>query len=151
LAKGIDTAALTGALEARGKVIAVIGTPIDEYYPKENKELQDYIASHHLLLSQVPFYKYKNEHFKARRYYFPERNKTMSALSEATIIVEASDRSGTLTQARACFKQKRPLFILNSCFENPDITWPHNYSKRDNVYRVQDINDIIQVLEQKQL
>ena len=56
LAKGIDTAALTSALSNGGRVIAVIGTPIDQAYPAENKGLQDEIANRHLLVSQVPFF-----------------------------------------------------------------------------------------------
>src|ERR1019366_8913989 len=103
---------------------------IDEYYPKENRDLQDLIAKSHLLVSQVPFYRYATEPFRSRRNYFPQRNETMSALSEATIIVEASDTSGTLTQARAALEQKRKLFILDSCFERPDITWPRRFEAR---------------------
>lgn len=142
LAKGVDTVAHTSAIEMNGNTIGVIGTPIDQYYPKENKELQDLIASKYLLISQVPFYKYKVEPFVSQKNYFPERNATMAAISEATVIVEASDTSGTLTQARACIHQGRKLFILNSCFENPDIKWPHTYLKKGAI-RVHDFEDII--------
>ena len=81
LARGIDTKALETAINLKGRVIAVIGTPIDQYYPKENKSLQDEIARNHLLISQVPFYRYANESFNNHRFYFPKRNVTMSALS----------------------------------------------------------------------
>jgi DNA processing protein len=127
LARGIDTAALESAISQKGKVIGVIGTPIDEYYPKENKLLQDTIARAHLLASQVPFYRYAHQSFKSKRLYFPERNELMAAISDATIIVEASDTSGTLTQARACLAQGRPLFILRSCFENSGVSWPSRF------------------------
>ena len=130
LAAGVDTFALRTAIEKGGRVVGVIGTPIDEYYPKENRELQDEISSKHLLVSQVPFYRYKHEPFQQRRFYFPMRNETMAALSEATIIVEASETSGTLTQARACFHQGRKLFILDSCFKNPAITWPKKFEEK---------------------
>ena len=148
LAEGIDTAAMTKAIENNGKVIGVIGTPITKYYPKKNKPLQDLIAKKHLLISHVPIYRYEYEHFNTKRFYFPQRNVTMAALSEATIIIEASDTSGTLTQARACMEMGRPLFILNSCFENPNIKWPHTYEKKGAI-RVREIEDILKVLENK--
>ena len=143
LVTGIDTEALTAAIESGGRVIGVIGTPIDEYYPKENRELQDEIARNHLLISQVPFFRYKNEAFKMRRFYFPMRNVTMAALSLGTVIVEASETSGTLTQARACLQQGRKLFILESCFEDPQLTWPPNYEKRGAI-RVRAKEDILE-------
>ena len=66
---------------------------------------------------------------------------TMSALSEATIIVEASDTSGTLFQARAALRQGRRLFILDSCFQNQKISWPARYEAQGAI-RVKDYNDI---------
>lgn len=142
LATGIDTAAMTTAIENGGKTIGVIGTPIDQYYPKENRKLQDRVAKDYLLISQVPFYRYEKEPFKSKRNYFPQRNETMAALSEATVIVEASDTSGTLTQARAALAQKRKLFILNSCFENRAITWPKKYEEKGAI-RVNTLDDIL--------
>jgi DNA processing protein len=145
LAKGIDTVALTEAIAANGRVIGVIGTPIDEYYPKENKELQNQISDGHLLISQVPFFRYKKEPFKFKRFYFPLRNETMAALSQATIIVEASDTSGTLIQAKACIAQGRKLFILDSCFRNPSLKWPHRFLKQGAI-RVTDFDQIFETL-----
>lgn len=141
LALGVDTAALTTSTSEGGSVIGVIGTPIDQYYPKENIELQDSIAQNHLLISQVPFYRYNTEPFKNKRVYFPQRNETMSALSAATIIVEAGETSGTLTQARAAIHQRRKLFILNSCFENEKLSWPRKYEEKGAI-RVRDFDDI---------
>jgi DNA processing protein len=148
LAEGVDTVALETAIKCKMNVIGVIGTPIDEYYPKKNKNLQEKIALEHLLISQVPFFKYYTQPFNTKRFYFPERDATMAALSLATVIVEASDTSGTLFQAKACMEQKRQLFILNSCFENPNITWPHKYEKQGAI-RVKDIGDIITHLKNK--
>lgn len=147
LAVGIDTVALKTAIDRKSPVIGVIGTPIDQYYPKENKNLQDRIAAEYLLISQVPFYRYHTEHFSVRRFYFPQRNETMSALSEATVIVEASDTSGTLIQARAALAQNRKLFILNSCFENKDITWPKRFE--DRAIRVRAVDDILNALSKR--
>ena len=146
LAEGIDTAAMTSALENNGKLIGVIGTPINEYYPKKNKPLQDEIAKNHLLISHVPIYRYSQEHFNTKRFYFPQRNVTMAAVSDATIIIEASDTSGTLTQARACIEMGRKLFILNSCFENGNIKWPATYEKKGAI-RTNSMEDIFRGLE----
>lgn len=145
LAAGIDTVALTSAIENGFPVIGVIGTPIDRYYPKENQKLQDYIASKYLLISQVPIYKYDHQPFNSKRNYFPERNITMAAISEATVIVEASETSGTHTQAKACFDQGKKLFILNSCFENPLITWPKKYLEM-GAYRINSVEEIFEIL-----
>jgi DNA processing protein len=146
LAAGIDTAALHAAIESGGKVIGVIGTPIDQYYPKENKDLQDKIAKDFLLISQVPFYRYKKETFQLHRHHFPRRNVTMASISEATVIVEASDTSGSLTQARACVSQHKKLFILDSCFQNTNISWPAHYEKQGAI-RVKELSDILGALK----
>lgn len=145
LAEGIDTAAHKAAIEAGGRTVAVIGTPLNKVYPKSNEELQKNIALNHLLLSQVPFIKYSKQDYRMNRLFFPERDKTMSALSEATVIVEAGETSGSLIQARAALKQSRKLFILNSCFENSSITWPRVLEKKGAI-RVRDFSDIINSL-----
>ena len=144
LAKGIDTAAHESAIEHKGNTIGVIGTPINEYYPKENKELQNKIAKKYLLISQVPFYKYANEPFTHHKFHFPRRNRIMASISDATIIVEASDTSGSLTQARECLKQKKKLFILDSCFKNSKIRWALNYEKQGAI-RVKSTKDILKI------
>ena len=68
------------------------------------------------------------------------RNVTMSALTEGTIIVEAGETSGTLTQARAALYQDRKLFILNSCFER-GLSWPERFARQGAV-RVHEPEDI---------
>lgn len=150
LARGVDTTAHIAAIENGGKTVGVIGTPITDYYPKENKELQDFIAKEHLLISQVPIQRYHSQDFRLNRFFFPERNATMSALSQATVIVEAGETSGSLTQARAALHQGRKLFILESCFQNPNITWPARFEKQGAI-RVREIEDILENLECKDL
>lgn len=130
LADGIDAIAHTTALQLGGSTIAVIGTPIDQYYPKKNRLLQDEIARNHLLVSQVPFERYNKQDYRLNRFFFPERNATMSALSQATVIVEAGQASGTLTQAKAALSQGRKLFILENNFENISITWPEKFHRQ---------------------
>ena len=142
LAQGIDTAAHQSVIENNGLTIGVIGTPINKYYPPENKHLQDKIAKDFLLISQVPFYRYENEPFKHRSYHFPRRNMTMASISEATVIVEASDTSGSLVQARECLKQNKKLFIMDSCFNNPEISWPRTYEKKGAI-KVKNSSDIL--------
>lgn len=142
VARGIDAEATKSATESGGRTIGVIGTPIDEAYPPENKQLQDTIAHDHLLVSQVPFYRYKKEPFKSHRYRFPERNELMAAISNATVIVEASDRSGTLTQARSCLHQRRPLFLMRSLFDNDSITWPRKYAEKEGVHILDSVDQI---------
>jgi DNA processing protein len=146
LAAGIDTAAHTAAIAATGgRTIAVIGTPLGKCYPPANKELQDRIAREFLLVSQVPVLRYREQDYRLNRFFFPERNVTMSALTEATIIVEASDTSGSLTQARAALQQGRKLFILDSCFARKDLKWPAAYERRGAI-RVREAEDIWKAL-----
>ena len=141
LAEGVDTAAHETAIGEGGQTIAVIGTPLGQSYPKANTALQKKIAENFLLVSQIPVERYEAQNPKTNRFFFPERNKTMSALAKATIIVEAGETSGTLTQAREALKQGRKLFILNSCFEVPGLTWPKKYEEQGAI-RVRDYDDI---------
>ncbi|MCH8530372.1 MAG: DNA-protecting protein DprA [Saccharospirillum sp.] len=141
LASGVDQMAHLSAIEFGGATIGVLGTPLSESYPRENAELQKYIGRNHLLVSQVPFIRYGKEPFSNKRFYFPERNKLMSALTEATIIVEAGNTSGTLVQARAALEQGRKLYILESNFSNPNLTWPEKFLKKGAI-KLKDINDV---------
>ncbi len=142
LAKGVDAAAHETTIQEGGRTIAVLGTPLSHIYPKENADLQREIAKNHLLISQVPVKRYDySPNPTANRHFFPARNVTMSALTDATIIVEAGETSGTLVQARAALKQKRKLFILDSCFLNDKLTWPHSFAEKGAI-RVRDYDDI---------
>jgi DNA processing protein len=145
LAAGVDTAAHETALEAGGRTLAVIGTPLSHAYPRENLELQRRLAEEFLVVSQVPVRRYEQQDYRLNRFFFPERNVTMSALTEATIIVEAGETSGTLIQARAALQQGRKLFILDSCFRNARLTWPQKYAEKGAI-RVKDYDDIRQHL-----
>lgn len=145
LAKGIDTAAHTAAIAAGGKTIAVIGTPLTDSYPKENRSLQEEIAKRFLVISQVPFLRYQNQNYRTNRLFFPARNVTMSAITQATIIVEAGNTSGTLVQARAALAQGRKLFILESCFRKPELTWPERFEKLGAV-RIKNVSHLMEEL-----
>ena len=104
LAAGIERAAHETAMERNGRTIAVIGTPLSQVYPKEHTTLQRRIAQQFLLVSPVPVKRYESQTYRGNRLFFRERNVVMSALTEATIIVEAGETSGTLIQARAALQ-----------------------------------------------
>lgn len=146
LAEGVDAVAHETAIACGGQTIGVIGTPLSHVYPKSNSELQEKIRNDYLLISQVPFIRYEGQDYRSNRSFFPERNVTMSALTRATVIIEASDTSGTLYQARAALAQGRKLFILESCFNNPEISWPERFEKKGAI-RVKEYADIERHLE----
>ena len=141
LAAGVDTVAHQTAIQEGGRTIAVIGTPLSHVYPRDNAELQSRIAAEFLVISQVPVCRYERQDYRMNRLFFPERNITMSALTEATIIVEAGETSGTLIQAKAALQQGRKLFILDSCFKKPSLTWPHKLAEQGAI-RVKDYEDV---------
>jgi DNA processing protein len=118
LAEGIDTAAHQGALAAGGRTIAVLGTPLDVTYPRQNRELQQRIMTGHLALS--PFAPGAAVH----KGNFPLRNRVMALISDATVIVEAGDASGALSQGWEALRLGRLLFILKSITAVPHLTWP---------------------------
>lgn len=123
LAKGVDTVAHQTALAKGGMTIAVIGTPLDQFYPKENRALQERLMRETLVVSQFPVghpVQPKN---------FPMRNRTMALLSDATIIVEAGEKSGTLHQGWEALRLGRPLFLMESVTKHPALTWPSEMMK----------------------
>jgi DNA processing protein len=117
-AEGIDRAAHEGAIMAGGRTIAVLGTALDEVFPKENADLQEQIGREHLLVSQFPSGQ------PTSRKNFPIRNRTMALLTDATVIVEAGEKSGTRHQGWECLRLGRILFLVENVANNPDLTWP---------------------------
>lgn len=118
LAEGIDTAAHTATVEAGGRTTAVIGTPIDKVYPKQNRDLQNRIRSEQLLVSQFPVGS------PTQRKNFPLRNRTMALIADATVIIEASDTSGSLSQGWEALRLGRGLFITKSVADDSRLKWP---------------------------
>ena len=117
-AAGIDHAAHEAAIAASGRTIAVLGTPLDTVYPKENRALQERIGREHLLLSQFP----SGSLTTPRN--FPIHDRTMVLLTDATVIVETGEQSGTLHKAWEALRQGRLLFLLESVAHDPALTWP---------------------------
>jgi DNA processing protein len=140
LARGIDTAALLSTIEHRGETAAVIGTPLDKAYPAENTELQEAIYRDHLLLSPFPI---GERVFPSN---FPKRNRVMAALTDASVIVEASDTSGSLHQAAECQRLGRWLFIMKSVVDNPKLTWPKKFVGKEHVAVLTTTADILNVV-----
>lgn len=118
LAEGIDTAAHISCLSKGGRTVAVIGTPLNEFYPKSNTELQKLLMREHLVVSQFPVSS------PIQRRNFPLRNRTMALLSDATVIIEASNSSGSLSQGWEALRLGRLLFITKALVEDKSLTWP---------------------------
>mgnify|MGYP004600722495 CR=1 FL=1 len=123
LAKGIDASAHIAALENNYKTIAVIGTSIGQYYPKENEEIQKEIERKGLVVSQF------SPVLKTERWFFPLRNGVMSGLVMANVVMEAGEKSGSLIQARIAFKQHRLVFIPKKIFDDKSLSWPDKLVK----------------------
>lgn len=140
LAKGIDQAAHLGAIGVEGgRTVAVIGTPFERAYPAEHGPLQERLWREHLVVSQ----------FKAGSRVYPSnfvaRNRTMALLVNASVIVEAGDSSGTLSQAAETQRLGRPLFLMRSVLERPGIQWPQRFM--ENGARVLDeVQQLLDVL-----
>lgn len=139
LAKGIDTATHITALNNGGKTIAVIGTPINQFYPKENRDLQIAIAEKGLIVSQFPPCNPVN------RWNFPTRNGVMSGIAVATVIMEAGETSGALKQADYALKQGRTVLIPKSAVDSSLITWPKKYIER-GAHQFANLKEVLQTL-----
>jgi len=107
MARGIDSSAHRGALAARRPTVAVWGTGIDVVYPKENKKLaEEILALGGAIVSELPM-----GTFPAPQN-FPRRNRILSGLSVAVLVVEAGENSGTRVTARCAAEQNRDLFAV---------------------------------------
>lgn len=123
LAEGIDTAAHQTAIRLGGQTIAVLGTPLNQVYPRKNLELQQEIMNKHLAISE-----FQVGH-STRPKDFVIRNRTMALISDATVIVEAGNTSGSLHQGWETIRLGRPLFICKHVFENTQLSWPEKMSR----------------------
>src|SRR5262249_42699482 len=113
LAYGIDIAALKSALDANGRVCAVLGTGVDVFYPVPHRATQNAIASKGLVLSEYP------NGTSARPWHFPTRNRLMAALGQATIVVEAGATSGALLTAQIALDLGRPVGVVPGQIDSP--------------------------------
>ncbi|GLB46874.1 DNA processing protein DprA [Philodulcilactobacillus myokoensis] len=106
LARGVDCLSHQCAISYGGNTIAVIGTGLDQYYPIQNQNLQNYIGKHHLLISEYPL------GTGVARYHFPERNRILAGLIDSILVVEAKHRSGSLITANLALQNNRNVMAI---------------------------------------
>jgi DNA processing protein len=136
-ARGIDTAAHRGALRGKGKTIAVLGTGIDNVYPKENAKLVDEIlANGGAIVSQFPL---ETPPLKEN---FPYRNRIISGLSYGVLLVEASERSGSLITARLAMEQNREVMAVPGNITSKN-SFGTNYLIKSGAKLVQQWQDVV--------
>lgn len=119
MALGIDSAAHRGALDCAGKTIAVTGTGLDLIYPRQNQKLAQEILEQGLIVSEFTL------GTGARPANFPQRNRIISGLALATLVVEAARRSGSLITARLAAEQGREVLALPGSIHNPQTGGCH--------------------------
>ncbi|MDR1606233.1 MAG: DNA-processing protein DprA [Streptococcaceae bacterium] len=106
LARGIDTASHIAAMKNGGQTIGIIGTGLDVSYPRENRQLQAYLATHQLLLTEY------GASEKPLAYHFPERNRIIAGLSRGVVVTEAKLRSGSLITCERAMEEGRDVFAI---------------------------------------
>ncbi|MFH1830793.1 MAG: DNA-processing protein DprA [Pseudomonadota bacterium] len=140
MAHGIDASAHRGAISARGSTIAVFGCGPDIIYPPWHKNLATQIMDSGLLVSEFPP---GEEPFKSN---FPQRNRIISGLSIATVIVEARDRSGSLITARFALEQNREVFAVPGP-AGTQLACGTNRLIRQGAALIESADDVIEILK----
>lgn len=140
LARGVDTVAHDTALKLGGKTIAVMGTPINEVYPKENKKLLEEIFINGLVLSQF------KPGTPTQRFNFPKRNDLMAALSELTIVVEAGEGSGTKHQIDSALKYGKVAAFVKSLADS-NVKWVQKALEHENAIIVSDEDKFLEYIK----
>ena len=124
LARGIDGASHRGALRAGGFTAAVLGGGVDVVYPAENRRLYEDIAATGVLLSEYP------PGTEPMGSHFPVRNRILSGLSLAVLVVEAPERSGALITANTALEQGRDVFAVPGPIDAPNSRGSRDGKKR---------------------
>lgn len=138
LAMGIDTASHEGCLEAGGKTIAVLGTGVDNIYPRQNANLaRKIIATGGGLISEYP------DAAPGYKENFIRRNRLISGLSEAVVIIEAPIRSGSLSTANFAAEQGREVFVIPGPIGHPNYVGSHKLI-RDGARLAASAGDILE-------
>ncbi len=140
LAKGIDAAAIRGALRAGGVTVGVVGNGLDVYYPHESRYLYEDVASAGILLSEYP------PGTEPASGHFPVRNRIISGLSLAALVVEAPEKSGALITAATALEQGRDVFAIPGPIDAP-ASVGCNCLIRDGAGLVSDASDILREYE----
>lgn len=137
MARGIDSAAHRGALSARGRTVAVLGSGLDVVYPPENRKLFDQIAETGAVVSEYPF---ATPPIAAN---FPPRNRIISGMSLGVVVMEASEKSGSLITARMALEQGREVFAVPGSIDHPGSRGTHRLIK-EGAKLVETVNDIFE-------
>jgi DNA processing protein len=137
LARGIDAAAHRGCLQGAGRTAAVLGCGIDIVYPREHRQLTNRIVEKGLIISEFP------PGTSPSPQNFPVRNRIISGLAIGTLIVEASEYSGSLITARTAMEQNREVFALPGNLTSPQSFGP-NYLIKQGAKLVQSWRDIVE-------
>ena len=125
LAKGIDSAAHLGAIQAKQKTVAVLGNGLDTIYPKENFKLaQDILNSNGAIISEYPL------GTSPRKEHFPARNRIISGMSNGIIVVEAREKSGTLITVDFALEQGRDVFVIPGNIDSKNSTGTNRLIKQ---------------------
>ena len=119
LARGIDGEAHLGCLAGQGKTVAILGTGIDCIYPRQHAKLTEEIKAKGLLLSEFPL------GTPPAAGHFPRRNRIISGLSDATLVIECSLKSGSLITAHLALDQNRTVMALPGSIHNPKVKGCH--------------------------
>lgn len=141
MARGIDTAAHDGALQGKGKTVAVLGSGLDRVYPLENLNLFHKIARNGAVISEF------NLSAGPAPHHFPIRNRIISGMSLGTVVVEASRKSGALITAECAVEQGREVFAVPGSIRSFKSRGPHSLIKQ-GAKLVSDAGDIIDELPQ---
>lgn len=136
LARGIDAAAHRGALNAGGRTIAVMATGVTDIYPPEHADLAVEISKQGAVVSEFPLDK------KPRPGMFPQRNRIISGMSLASIIIEATEKSGSLHTARHAMEQGREVFAVPGPIDSIASAGCHQLI-RDGVPLIRNADDVI--------
>ncbi len=139
LARGIDTAAHEGALSVGGKTAAVLGCGIDIVYPPENLDLYRRIAGTGAVLSEFPFGR------KADKQTFPMRNRVVSGICEAVVVVESDVAGGAMITARFAGEQGRLIYAVPGRIDQPSSAGCHQLI-RDGATLFTSVDDILNEL-----
>lgn len=113
LAKGIDYEVHKQTLETGGRSIAIIGTGLDRFYPSQNRELQNQMATEHLVVSEYPL------GTGPQKLHFPMRNRIIAGMSQGVLVIEAKERSGSLITANLALQENREVFAVPGNILNP--------------------------------
>jgi DNA processing protein len=136
LARGIDSHAHEGVVQAGGSTIAVLGSGLNEVYPPENEELADEICEDGAIISELPI----DTPPEGRN--FPQRNRIISGLSRGVLVVEAPGRSGALITAQLALEQNREVFSIPGNIDSPESEGC-NRLIQEGAVPVIDVDDIL--------